>query len=186
MEVAHPGHPCSLSHSPRVPACLTQQRLQDPRPSRAQPSSRARSRRAGTTAAPTAAPTLPVPSALHGERSRQGAALLLLRMARPIAGSRRRRSSGRGGKASGPAGNRPVETAIFSCSPTHRPHAREDRATSGSATARPAASDCRVPPRGFRCVTTDPPRGFRVPEALQLLQRNVTEEVDGTLSSQSP
>ena len=43
-----------------------------------------------------------------------------------------------------------METAIFSCSPTHRPDARDVRTTSGSAAARPAASGLRLSPHGFR------------------------------------
>ena len=64
-----------------------------------------------------------------------------------------------------------METAIFSCSPTHRSDARDVRATSGSATARPAASGSRLPLLGFRCVTADPPRGFRLPETQPLTLR---------------
>lgn len=75
-----------------------------------------------------------------------------------------------------------METAIFSCSPTHHSDARDVRATSGSATARPAASGPRLPLRGFRCVTADPSRGFRLPETQPL---TLTERLKAKIMEQT-
>lgn len=171
-----------------APASPAEPRQPDPAPpagppaSPAQPSPPARSRR-GARPPPRRSPG---PSLLRlrsaGSLAFEGPYCGFPHTARPAASCKMRRRAGRGGKASSPARNRPVETAIFSCSPTHRSDARDVRATSGSATARPAASGPRLPLRCFRCVTADPSRGFRLPETQPL---TLTERLKAMIMEQT-
>lgn len=179
------GPPQTPLLAPASPAGLRQP---DPAPpagppaSPAQPSPPARSRR-GARPPPRRSPG---PSLLRlryaGSLAIEGPYCGFSHTARPVARCKMRRRAGRGGKAGSRARNRPVETAIFSCSPTHRSDARDVRATSGSATTRPAASGSRLPLLCFRCVTADPPCGFRLPETepLTLRERLKAKIVDQT------